>query len=242
MKNDDAGIDISGNQLLDDKAASEDRIANEAVDPVGGGFETAAFEGQNAEDDSSSSGLTRRQMIKITAGAVAAAPLLSPGLTALARPRGGESADGAITQKAPLFFTPEEFALLDELTDIIIPTDDHSPGARAAEVAAYIDARVAESWEPETKEMWRNGLKLVDELSKSTNGTGFMQASPQQRIEVVGKIAKSEMQGSAPEGQFFRTLKGTTARGYYTSKIGIHTEMEYKGNTYQNEFSGYDAT
>ena len=28
---------------------------------------------------------------------------------------------------------------------MIIPADDHSPGARAAKVAAYIDARLAEA-------------------------------------------------------------------------------------------------
>jgi hypothetical protein len=31
--------------------------------------------------------------------------------------------------------------------------------------------------------------------------------------------------------------------GYYTSKIGIHADQEYKGNVYQpGEFAGFDAT
>jgi len=30
--------------------------------------------------------------------------------------------------------------------------------------------------------------------------------------------------------------------GYYTSKIGIHADQEYKGNVYQQgEFAGFDA-
>src|SRR2546421_366119 len=46
---------------------------------------------------------------------------------------------------------------------------------------------------------------------------------------------------TAPE-RFFGELKGWTARGYYTSKIGIHLDQEYKGNVYQRgEFAGYDA-
>ena len=36
-------------------------------------------------------------------------------------------------------------------------------------------------------------------------------------------------------------LKDWTARGYYTSSIGIHDEMEYKGNTMQDEFAGIDV-
>ena len=43
------------------------------------------------------------------------------------------------------------------------------------------------------------------------------------------------------EGKFFGELKGWTARGYYTSKIGIHQEMEYKGNVLQNDYAGIDA-
>jgi hypothetical protein len=41
--------------------------------------------------------------------------------------------------------------------------------------------------------------------------------------------------------RFFVELKSWTARGYYTSKIGIHDEMEYKGNRAIVEFSGVDV-
>ena len=90
---------------------------------------------------------TRRELIQVTAGAVIAA------------------AGEASAQKGGQFFTPEEFRMVDELSEIIIPADEHSPGARAAKVAAYIDARLAESLEPEPKELWRDGLKRVDALS-----------------------------------------------------------------------------
>ena len=45
-----------------------------------------------------------------------------------------------------------------------------------------------------------------------------------------------------PEEHFFGELKSRTVHAYYTSKTGIHQELEYKGNTYQKEFSGFDAT
>jgi hypothetical protein len=205
--------------------------------PAQASFET----GHSTQEGTGSAGLTRRQMLKITAGAVAAAPLVGQALSAAAKPL-NDPVVGAAGQKSPLFFTPEEFAIVDELTEIIIPTDAHSPGARAAEVAAFIDARVNEAFEPETKETWRNGLKLVDQLSQSSNGVPFMKATPQQRMTVVGQMAKGESNPQQPEERFFVELKHWTATGYYTSKIGIHKEMEYKGNTYQNEFSGYDAT
>ena len=43
---------------------------------------------------------------------------------------------------------------------MIIPADAHSPGARAAKVAAYIDTRLAEAWDPKDKTTWREGLAL----------------------------------------------------------------------------------
>jgi gluconate 2-dehydrogenase gamma chain len=180
-------------------------------------------------------------MIKLTASAVVAAPLV--GLNS-ARGAGlaQASAGKATGKKAPLFFTAEEFLLVDELSELIIPADDHSPGARAAEVAAYIDRRLAESFEEEPKQLWRAGLKMIDSLSQEMHGRPFMQAAPEQRIALLTRISQNEMNPQKPEEIFFKELKGRTARAYYTSKIGIHTEMEYKGNSYLKEFVGYDAT
>jgi hypothetical protein len=185
--------------------------------------------------------LTRREMIKLTAGAAVAAPVI--GLSqARAAVKTFTASDPAPEDKAPLFFTREEFQLVDELTELIIPADDHSPGARAAEVAAYIDRRLAESFEEEPRKLWRAGLKMIDTLSQETYGSIFLQAGPEQRVALLTRISQNEMNPQKPEEAFFRELKARTARAYYTSKIGIHAEMEYKGNSYLKEFVGYDAT
>ena len=97
--------------------------------------------------------LTRREMIKLGASAAIAAALTGLDANAFAR---------AVQDKTPLFFTKEEFALVDELTELIIPTDEHSPGARAAQVASYLDFRLSESFEEEPKTVWRQGLKLIE--------------------------------------------------------------------------------
>jgi hypothetical protein len=188
-------------------------------------------------DTNEEAGLTRREMIKLTAGAVVVAPIVG-----LAKAQ-AETIAGAVSQnKAPLFFTPNEFALVDELTEMIIPTDDHSPGARAAGVAAYIDKRLAESFEEEPKKSWREGLKLIDSISQESFGRAFLESTPEQRIELLTRISQNEMNPKKPEETFFKELKVSTARAYYTSKIGIHTEMQYKGNVSLKEFVGYDAT
>ncbi|PYT08466.1 MAG: hypothetical protein DMF60_04705 [Acidobacteria bacterium] len=76
--------------------------------------------------------LTRREVIKLGAGAAIAATIIGLDSTALAQ---------SAPDKAPLFFTKQEFAVVDEITELIIPADDHSPGARTAQVAGYSDCQ-----------------------------------------------------------------------------------------------------
>ena len=167
--------------------------------------------------------INRRDLIRIGAGAALALP----------------AASAVVAQ--PKFFTPAEFAMLDELTETIIPSDSHSPGARAAQVAAYIDARVAEAFDAKVRDDWRNGLQSVDELSRKMHGHSFMEISPEQRVAVLTRMARNETKPKTPEEVFFGDLRHATAHAYYASKIGIHQEMEYKGNVMLQEFVGYEV-
>ena len=168
--------------------------------------------------------ISRREMIEATAVALAV-PFLKAGLRSVG------------------FLTPAEYALLDELSELIIPADEHAPGARAAGVAGYIDARLAESLEPDWQARWRAGLQAVDALSQELNGTALLEAGPAQRVGVLTRMAAGESDPKTPLEHFFKELKWWTVFGYYTSKIGIHLDQEYKGNVFQTgEFAGFDPT
>ena len=178
--------------------------------------------------------VTRREMLAATAAALAA-PLVALGAA-------GAAGAAQAPSVAPKFFTAPEFALLDELSDLIIPTDAHSPGARAAGVAAYIDFRLSDSPDPEQQTTWRSGLAAVEALSKELNGQAFLQGSAEQRVAVLTRMAAGEHDPKTPADHFFQTLKHWTARAYYTSKVGIHADQQYKGNVYQRgEYAGFDA-
>jgi hypothetical protein len=164
-------------------------------------------------------GHSRRDLIRIAAGAVAAVPAI---------------AQQANVDAKPLFFTPAEFQMLDELTEIIIPT--------ATKVAVYIDKSLAEAFESEPRQKFREGLKLVDSLSRELNHKAFLEASPKERVAVVAHMAQNEKHPKKPVEQFFTQLKASTAFAYYTSSIGIHQEMGYLGNTLQTVYAGYDAS
>ena len=178
--------------------------------------------------------VTRREMLAATAAALTT-PLVKAGAARVA----GATETAAV---APRFFTGPELALLDELTDLIIPTDARSPGARVAGVAAYIDSRLSESLDPEEQTKWRSGLAAADALAKELHGHPFLQTSAEQRVAVLTRMAAGEKDPKTPAEHFFQQLKGWTVRAYYTSKVGIHADQEYKGNVVQpGEYAGFDA-
>src|SRR2546422_8149236 len=125
--------------------------------------------------------LSRRDMIAATAAALAV-PLL---------PVKAPTAPAAVGVSGK-FLSPAEYALLDELAELIIPTDDHSPGARAAGVAAYIDGRLAESLDSDWQVLWRAGLQAVDALSQELSGQPLLHATADQRVAVLTRMAAGE--------------------------------------------------
>lgn len=174
--------------------------------------------------------LTRRAVLKAGA-AVAASTVTSTHLSAFTLP-----ADG------PRALTRDQYALLDELTEILIPVDEHSGGARAAGVAAYIDAMLAEEFDASVKTSFVSGLASVTALAQQRHGRGFLALSAAEREAIVASMAEGEGNPKTDEARFFVILKRRTVRGYYTSRLGIHDEMNYKGNTMQEEYSGIDVS
>ncbi len=124
------------------------------------------------------------------------------------------------------FFAPDEMALLDRATEAILPADDHSPGARAAQTSLFADLIVSNSPD-DVKQDWRAGLRLLAaELQNST------------LTDWLNTAAANEQNPRGPLDLFFVKLKQTTVEGYYTSSIGIHQDLQYQGNTYLKEFKG----
>jgi gluconate 2-dehydrogenase gamma chain len=167
--------------------------------------------------------MQRRDLIKVTAGAVVAVKVAS--------------------SQEHRFFTADEFRMVDELTEMIIPADEKSGGAKAAKVAEFIDARLAEGFYPagteSERDQWRAGLRSIDEISKQMHGVAFLEAGAEQRTAVLTRVAANETAPREPEDHFFLAMKRFTVKGYYTSKIGIHDDLDYRGNVYQSdEYAG----
>ncbi len=124
----------------------------------------------------------------------------------------------------PSTFSQEEYSLLGELVDMIIP-DTETPGAKAVGVHSMLDEDLADGGAVLTT--LRNGLARVGE-------SGFGDMSEAERIAML--TAYSE--GEGPDREFFDTLKGQTIDLYYATETGLVDELGYQGNTYLSEFPG----
>jgi hypothetical protein len=195
-------------------------------------------------DDLQGKTLSRRNVLKVLAGAagVAArgptAPLIgseAPHCAVhAARPI---STLTAATESAPKFLSSDQIRTLTVLTEVIIPADEHSPGAATAGVPAYIDSVLAQSPD-ERKNLWTQGLAAIDRIANADFARPFADCTASQHEQLLLKFSANEDSPTTPEEKFFVAIKNMTIEGYYNSSVGLHKDLEYQGNEALGEFEG----
>jgi gluconate 2-dehydrogenase gamma chain len=127
----------------------------------------------------------------------------------------------------PVFFSAPEYALVERLTDLIIPADD-TPGARDAGVSEFIDLMA--SRDPELQRDFRAGLTWLNKRSHETGGKAFVTLNSDQQTALLESLAyrKKFRAGDEPGRQFFDLVREYTVMGFYTSEIGLK-ELDYPG-------------
>lgn len=128
-----------------------------------------------------------------------------------------------VTAATPSFFTVREREALYRLTALILPADERSGGAAAANVSQYIETVVFHAQKP-LQTAWRNGLKPYVGV-----------ADP---LALLSAASKNEFRPRTPAERFFVMLKDACVDGFYTSREGIVKELGYKGYTFLREFPG----
>jgi hypothetical protein len=122
----------------------------------------------------------------------------------------------------PRFFDEAEFALLDELCEIIIPQTD-TPGARGVGVPGALDALMRDWASAEHQRQFRALLKEFDSKAVATGGKALLQLPPEQRIELIAAYDAEHF--SKPP---YSILKNLVLRLYYFSEIGATQELRYE--------------
>lgn len=189
--------------------------------------------------------MDRRELLKMIAAATGAAMI------------GGEfllSGCKSESKTAPLAFTEENIAFLDEVAETILP-QTNTAGAKAAGVGRFMTVMVIDCYTKEDQEIFRKGLTILDDSCNKMHNVGFMKATPEQRKQLLISVdketnayvkKKAEQDNLEKEKQkqgqedntndfkyqtmpnhYFQQLKQLAIFGYFTSEKGRTEGLRY---------------
>jgi hypothetical protein len=136
---------------------------------------------------------------------------------------------GCSPEKAHSFaFTARDLCLMDEIGETILPESDQSPGAKAAEIGHFMAKMVRDCYGPREQEIFRQGLKTIDQLAKEAQGVDFLSLDFQQKTELLTQLDRQAAQSTPGESvHFYNLIKQLTLLGYFTSEIGVTQALRY---------------
>jgi hypothetical protein len=143
-------------------------------------------------------------------------------------------------------FSAEDVALLDEIAETILP-ETSTPGAKAAKTGAFMALMVTDTYTDSNQQVFRDGMRQLEDACRAATGVTFIQATPAQRLtllEALDREQKTAMEErvNAPRSRFppapsvpedlpphyFRLMKELAMFGYFTSEIGYTQAMRYR--------------
>ena len=166
-------------------------------------------------------GIQRREMLRILGTAAAAAKF--PGFSRWGFACGHMGKSTFEIRPAsyhPVFFTPPEYAMIERLVEIIIPSDE-TPGAKEAGVAEFIDFLVSN--DDGAQYLLRMGLAWLNAHSSRNTGKRFLDLSAEQQNSLLEPLGFKEKTRPGEEDgrRFFALIRKYTVIGFYTSEIGF---------------------
>ncbi len=133
-----------------------------------------------------------------------------------------------------------QFSLLDVMSEHIIPETD-TPGAKTAQVAAYIDSMLTHFYDDEEQKAFLDGLASLDAWAKEQYGNGFLKCDHSQQFALLNTLdraaffdeeekSENERAAHAVPGvenskAFYQRMKVLTVSGFYTSEVGATQEL-----------------
>lgn len=165
-------------------------------------------------------GIERREVLRIFAVAAAAAKFPGFSRWTFACEHVGPSVQIRPAAYHPNFFSREEYAIIERLAEIMIPSDG-TPGAHEAGVAEFIDFMVWNDASLQYK--FRTGLTWLNAYAERMQGKVFRQLAPEQQAGLLEVLAYKEKfrPGEEYGREFFRLMREYTVMGFYTTEVGL---------------------
>lgn len=148
------------------------------------------------------------------------------------------------------WLSAESVAYLDEIGETILPRTK-TPGAKDAQVGQFMQVMVNDCYEEGDQKAFKEGMDKLNDASKKKFDKTFMEATPEQRKELLIQIDKEakDYQKSISDynkaeddkynknmkyvrqkksPHYFTMMKQLTLLGYFTSKPALTQAVNYK--------------
>lgn len=125
-----------------------------------------------------------------------------------------------VATAVPRFFTPQQFAALTRLSDILFPSIDGAPGALAADVPAFLDFMIDKS--PDDRQMlYRTGLDTLQAQARQQFGQAYEDVGGAQAESLLAPLRQpwTFTPPSDPLAAFLRAAKQDVRLATQNSKV-----------------------
>jgi gluconate 2-dehydrogenase gamma chain len=136
----------------------------------------------------------------------------------------------------PKCFDAHEYETLRKLAALIVPADEHSPGALEAGAPEFIDLLASTS--DELAANFTGGLAWLDAKMRHRHGAAFLDAPEAAQTAMLDLIAyrKNDSPELGPGIRFFTWVRNMTVDAFVTSKAGMDY-LGFMGNGAVSKFS-----
>ncbi len=135
------------------------------------------------------------------------------------------------------FFSPHQYDLVAKLASYIVPSDD-TPGAEDANVASFIDQRVAES--RKVQRQYTKGLGQLDEYSQSHGDDAFLLLTEDQQYEILEHLFDAYYQHShARHNRRNSNFLTRKAAHYWQDMFGSRQLAMFLGRVRRDTLEGF---
>lgn len=159
---------------------------------------------------------SRRDLLKLAGVAGAAAASAAP----VAANAVEEQRRRSRPAREPLrALTAREADLLDRIAELLVPSDEHGPGATEAMAVRYIDRALAGAL-AEQRQAYRVGLEALDRYARQTRGAPFLQLTETRQISLLIDVETGTATGAnvgfaGSSAQFFALVRGHVMQGTF---------------------------
>jgi hypothetical protein len=119
--------------------------------------------------------------------------------------------------------TDADHVLLNEVGETILPATPGSGGAKAANIAAFMEDMVAHFYDEREQVTFMAGLVQIRAASRGMfSGRGFLELTAAERHAFVMSLDETK-----PQPEFYRMIKQLAVWGYFSSEVGATQAMAH---------------